>query len=746
MSSLRITAAGLAYEYTPPVQQQQYTYHMLKKERAPELVFVPDQVVVLCDPGSCEQIIASSFTGLKEAKLDQTDPALQKEIATNDGEVDKARRENPFSGFRRPYEPDRSTWFISIRKKGDEDHWLSLDYDNYEPREVSVFLTDVGTLYRYHSEKTRNSGITPYDLEMRPDADGRDYDLLSLVGTVEMGFGDGETLNGDIVYGLKTKRELRELPFSIARIFQTEEKKETKNPQMTINALQDGEGNDLTWVRTSVYSGLVVLPKPVPKGTNLTLRLQFENKDSIFKLTPAFSYVDRGGWLPLVRFGDMIDTFDLTVKVPAKHKTLGIGKLVSEEKKDGVSTTRWVASSPVSFPTVIYGSYIEEASKVKAKKKDGTEIPVNIHLDRDSVADNDTGALVDTGGTGAGVQVVTLKVTRRSATKFVNDAANALNLYREIFGTDYPYDKLDLVNDPLGGFYGQAPSSVIYLGNPDFFGKGAMSGALEFGSSLSTFQDSVVAHEVAHQWWGSSIAMANFDNYWFVESLAEYSSALFTENVYGKAKYQEHIDAWRKEILEADMRGSVQDGYTVWQGPGGFGPYRAALYAKGPYAFHIMRSTWGDEAFFKFLKTLATDLKGKEIVTRDIQKIAEKSFGANLDWFFDQWLRGVGLPEFTFNYSARTAEDGSTVVEGTVTQRTMMKPAMAIKEQIPGKPFTGIIPITVVGKSGKEYRKRIIIESASTPFKFSIPEKPKDIIFNKYGESLGYDVVVKTAS
>jgi aminopeptidase N len=266
------------------------------------------------------------------------------------------------------------------------------------------------------------------------------------------------------------------------------------------------------------------------------------------------------------------------------------------------------------------------------------------------------------------------------------------------------------------------------------------------GADISTFQDSVVAHEVAHQWWGSLVAMANFDNYWFVESLAEYSSALFTENVYGKDKYQEHVDAWRKDILEADMRGSVQDSYTVWQGPGGFAPYRATLYSKGPYAFHIMRSTWGDEAFFKFLKNLATELKGKEIVTRDIQKVAEKSFGANLEWFFDQWLRGVGLPEFTFTYESRAAEDGSTVVEGFVSQRILMKPAVAVKEVIPAKPFTGIIPITVVGKSGKEYRKRIIIESEKTPFKFSIPEKPKSIVFNKYGESLGYDVVVKTSS
>jgi len=190
----------------------------------------------------------------------------------------------------------------------------------------------------------------------------------------------------------------------------------------------------------------------------------------------------------------------------------------------------------------------------------------------------------------------------------------------------------------------------------------------------------------------------------------------------------------------------VQDSYTVWQGPGGFAPFRAAIYAKGPYAFHIMRSTWGDEAFFKFLKGLAHDLAGEEIVTRDIQAVAEKSFGANLDWFFNQWLRGVGLPEFTFTYSVRTAEDGSIVIEGNVEQRICLKPATSVKEVLEGQYFTGIVPITITGKSGKEYRKRLIIEGKTTPFKFAVPEKPKDVIFNRDGDSLAYDVVVRAMS
>ena len=75
----------------------------------------------------------------------------------------------------------------------------------------------------------------------------------------------------------------------------------------------------------------------------------------------------------------------------------------------------------------------------------------------------------------------------------------------------------------------------------------------------------------------------------------------------------------------------------------GFRDYRALVYAKGPYMFHVMRSTWGDEIFFDFLKKLARDLAGKEIVSRDIQRTAERALGGEMNWFFDQWLRGIGL-------------------------------------------------------------------------------------------------------
>src|SRR5207249_1257862 len=97
-----------------------------------------------------------------------------------------------------------------------------------------------------------------------------------------------------------------------------DEKKAARDPQMIINSIEDGDGNSLTWVKLGQASGLVILPKTVPPGTPVTVRMNFENKAAIYNFTSSFSEVDRFGWLPFVRFTDMISDFKLTVKVPAR--------------------------------------------------------------------------------------------------------------------------------------------------------------------------------------------------------------------------------------------------------------------------------------------------------------------------------------------------------------------------------------------------------------------------------------------
>jgi aminopeptidase N len=324
-----------------------------------------------------------------------------------------------------------------------------------------------------------------------------------------------------------------------------------------------------------------------------------------------------------------------------------------------------------------------------------------------------------------------------------DQAVNALNLYREVWGQDYKFAKLDLVADPMGSFYGQAPASIIYLGFGVFRGEGAVAGGGLFdgGASIAKFIKDVVAHETGHQWWGSLIGNANNRNYWFIESLTEYSTALFVENVRGRKAYDEKVADWRRGLMKFELLSSVEDSSALWGGENPGAAYQYNVYSKGPYAFHVLRQTFGDEKFFKFLKDLAAEFAEKQIVTGDIQQVAERNFGGTMAWFFDQWFRVAGLPQYALFYSVRQTEDGKWLVEGKIKQRVL---AGKSETELPGVYFRALAPLTFVTADGKEFKsaKPLLVEAAETPFRLKIAQKPVAVYFNKDGEILAHDVLV----
>ncbi len=765
-SVFTLVADNLAYEYTPPKNlnyYQTYSVVMLKEHRD-WFAFKPEKVEIRGDAASCDQILASAFTGLKKVGKGETSTALQKQYDDVRNEWDKNLKDNGFFGFRRPYEPDRQTWNLAIKRASGEERWIWIDYDNYEPWDVQYGASEPGfggqvfpyAIFGYYSESVLKSTPSAADLERREDADARDFDLDSLEGTVEIGLENNQALSGDLTYGMTVKQTLRELPFNISRLRRPgDEQKETRNPKMIIKSITDGDGDELSWVKTGSYSALILFPKPVAAGTKTVVKMQFTNLDSIYQVNPSYSAMDRGGWLPFVRFTDPIEKFDLTVKVRDKYRVLGVGKKVSEKTENGVNITRWSSDRPVSFPTVIFGDYIDDGPKIKATKKDKTEIPVRVYVDKVSTHTLDETSLKseeDMEDRYAKFEGGARGIRGKQLSAIADQAVNALNLYREIWGQDYKFAKLDLVADPMGEFYGQSPASIIYLGFGVFRGEGEVAANMGGGSDLSKFNKDVVAHETGHQWWGSLIGNANNRNYWFIESLAEYSSALYVENVYGRKAYDEKVASWRRGVLRFELLSSVQDASALWGGENPGAAYQFNVYFKGPYAFHVLRETFGDEKFFKYLKDLGTELAEKQIVTTDLQRVAEKDFGGTMAWFFDEWFRGVGLPQYALFYDVRQTENGKWLVEGKIKQRVI-----AGKEEVemPGVFYTAAGRLTIEFEGGKKYvwpprpknaqeaPKLFLVKGAESEFTVpGLPEKPVAVYFNKDGEILAHDTLV----
>jgi aminopeptidase N len=294
----------------------------------------------------------------------------------------------------------------------------------------------------------------------------------------------------------------------------------------------------------------------------------------------------------------------------------------------------------------------------------------------------------------------------------------------------------------MGTFYGQAPSSIIYLGFGVFRGEGtvAAGGLFQGSSRVARFNRDVVAHETAHQWWGSLVANANARNYWFIETMAELASAIYVERTVGRREYDQKVADWRRACLDNRSEVSVQDSTVIWAGDGG-NETTADIYAKGPYVFHMFRSTFGDEKFLTLLQEMAEALQHKNIGTRDIQDMMEKVVGGNMSWFFDQWIRGVGIPQYALKSTSRRNEQGKWIVEGTIRQRVLYGKN---RTPMPGVFFRGVAPLTFVTPRGRELKstRSILVEGPETRFRVIVTEEPARVFFNKDGEILAEDTLI----
>ncbi|MCP3977889.1 MAG: M1 family metallopeptidase [bacterium] len=727
-ATILVSASDLAYHYAPPgrADSASAAYGALKRGAPEKFEFAPKAVEISCDPASCRKVV-EGIAGLTEIEAGSAAPSDGYDRRVS--RVKQARQSDAFAGFRLPRRSvDR--WLRVALSSKDDERWIALEHDGAAGHEVRFSVGGYdNALYGYPSASTRET-VDPLTVERRDDEEGKLFQITDLTGTVEIGLVEPELLHADVTFTMQAKRDLDAIPFSLIAtvIGMAPDKRAT----LYVSEIEDGQGRRLSWVRSDLSRGIVLLPETIRAGSELSLRMEFQTRGSVIKFNPSYSYVSRSGWLPFVRYSDKIDGFDLTVKVPQRYTTIGVGTKVSESREGKASVTRWKAQSPVHFPTIIFGVYQDDTPGGEARKSDGSEIPVTVYVDKTAMGD--------------------WQVRPGQLRPLGDIAVNALNIYQQLFGTDYPYGKLDLVNDPLEMLGAQAPASVVYLGSALFRSQSALSHALT--RDTTTLVEEVVAHEVAHQWWGSLVSSANQRNYWFVESLAEYSSALFMEIMAsegyqkpekGRKAYQSMVKRWHTELMRSPLLCSVQDSSTLWSNDG----YVAAVYSKGPYVFHMLRQIFGDAKFFAFLKQLSQETSGKEIVTRDIQTIAERAFGGtgqdgqpysvDLDWFFSQWVRGVGMPELRVEVSHHQTEDGKYAVEGKVRQRVFAGKHDVLLE---GVYYRGVVPVTVLGKDKQEYSARVVVEGPETPFAFKVPVKPLDVTVNKYGETLSRPIPV----
>ncbi|MEV8442505.1 M1 family metallopeptidase [Actinosynnema sp. NPDC051121] len=162
----------------------------------------------------------------------------------------------------------------------------------------------------------------------------------------------------------------------------------------------------------------------------------------------------------------------------------------------------------------------------------------------------------------------------------------------------------------------------------------------------------VVAHELAHQWFGDSVSVHGWKDIWLNEGFASYAEWLWSEHV-GEGTAQENADFVYASYPEDDEFWQVLPG-----DPGVANQFDGAVYDRGALTLHALRAEIGDEAFFRLLKEWPAAKRYGDATTEEFIAFAERLSGKQLDELFQTWLFTPSRPAVapgTGGLSARAA-------------------------------------------------------------------------------------------
>ncbi|MGK5680854.1 M1 family metallopeptidase [Actinoplanes sp. URMC 104] len=295
-------------------------------------------------------------------------------------------------------------------------------------------------------------------------------------------------------------------------------------------------------------------------------------------------------WYPVNDHPSDKATFKLAITVPAGVEAISNGVPGGSRTTGGWTTWSWTESAPMAsyLSMVVIGQYRIASSTHQGK-------PMVI-----AVADS-----LPADGPAARSLAATGEITDFLATQF----------------GPYPFDAYGgvAVDDKRIGYALETQSRPVY--GPAFFGGGA--------------DETVVAHELAHQWFGDSVALERWQDIWLNEGFATYAEWLWTEHK-GRGTVQQSFDR-TYDSFPWDQPGPPGD-------PGAARIFSQAVYQRGGMTVYALRRTIGDAAFDQLLKRWTSEHRNGNARTDDLIALAEEVSGKQLDDFFRAWLFGTAKP------------------------------------------------------------------------------------------------------
>ena len=418
-------------------------------------------------------------------------------------------------------------------------------------------------------------------------------------------------------------------------------------------------------------------------------------------------------WFPCFDYPGQLATSEIIVTVPESLMAISNGKLLDVKSEGHTKIYHWYQQEihPTYLMTLAVGDFLE----IKDKWED---IEVNYYVDKSR--------------------------TEQEARLSMGKTPRMIQFFSEKYGYRYAYPKYAQVCVADFIFGGMENTSTTLLTDRCVLDERA---ALDNRTT-----ESLVAHELAHQWFGDLVVIKHWSHAWIKEGAATYAEVLWTEHEYGAIEaayyrlgearnyFAEDAERYRRPIVTHIYREAIE-------------LYDRHLYEKGGCVYHMLRTELGEELFWQAIHIFVQQNAHKTVETIDLLRAIEQASGKNLMPLFDQYVFRGGHPEYKLGYSW---DSDNNLAKVTVSQTQdelfdlRIPIAFGFAEQSELKTFTIRIfekeqalyfplaqkPSYISFDHGNNYLKQVTLEYGLAELKAGLEFNPDPLAKIQYAEAI----------
>lgn len=510
-----------------------------------------------------------------------------------------------------------------------------------------------------------------------------------------------------------------------------------QNEEMTRKEVSD-RGND---------SLMIALAEAPRAGSTLRLKIRYRGTVISDAGNGVLFVGERGIWYPHVGGADQFSTYDLKFRWPRRLSLVATGKKVEEKEEGEWKSSRWQSTQPYPVAGFNLGNYEQQSVAsgsvtIDLYANEGLEMAVLNRFVRAQAPPTMPRPNIGARQVLPPPRLALPDAPPPSPAAVMKEVGlnigDAIRFNEKLNGA-FPFERLSVAQIP--GSFGQGWPGLLYLSTLSFISPSQQTRAGISQKTQEQFLELVPPHEVAHQWWGNVVGWSSYRDQWISEGLANYSAVLFADSKHpNENNLQEWLDSFRNDLTAEDADESLVDE----AGPLVHGnrlrssksplAYNRVVYGKGAWVFHMLRSMLRepgaknpDARFARLLTSLVQEYQYKALTTADLQRAVERVMtpamalegGKSMEWFFDQYVRGTGIPKYELAFTAKSQPNGTFLVRGKLKQ-----------SGVPSN-FVASVPIYLPRVSGKPaLLGNVTTSGEETSFQFTTRSAPKRLLID----------------